>query len=74
MLDSFEISKVLIVAPLRVARDTWPAEAAKWDHLKYLDISVIVGDVKARTAALHHPALVYAVNRETVKWLVGVRI
>lgn len=70
MLDSFEVSKVLIVAPLRVARDTWPAEISKWDHLKFLDISVIVGDVKTRTAALHHPALVYAVNRETVKWLV----
>ena len=49
MLDTFEVSKVLIIAPLRVARDTWPAEIEKWDHLKGLDISVIVGDVKDMT-------------------------
>ena len=41
MLETFEVSKVLIIAPLRVARDTWPAEIEKWDHLKGLDISVI---------------------------------
>lgn len=44
MLETFEVNKVLIIAPLRVARDTWPAEIEKWDHLKGLDISVIVGD------------------------------
>ena len=42
MLETFEVSKVLIIAPLRVARDTWPAEIEKWDHLQGLDISVIV--------------------------------
>lgn len=42
MLETFEVSKVLIIAPLRVARDTWPAEIEKWDHLQGLDISVII--------------------------------
>ena len=70
MLDELTVSKVLVVAPLRVARDTWPDEVRKWDHLSCLDISVIVGDAKTRTAALLHPALVYVVNRENVKWLV----
>lgn len=70
MLETFEVSKVLIIAPLRVARDTWPAEIEKWDHLKGLDISVIVGDVKTRIAAVHHPAMIYIVNRENIRWLV----
>ena len=62
MLETFEVSKVLIIAPLRVARDTWPAEIEKWNHLKGLDISVIVGDVKTRIAAVHHPAMIYIVK------------
>ena len=70
MLDEVKISKVLVIAPLRVARDTWPAEAEKWDHLKDMDVSVIVGDRKRRMAAINTNALVYVVNRETVKWLV----
>lgn len=70
MLDTFEVNKVLIIAPLRVARDTWTTEIEKWDHLKGLDISVIVGDVKTRIAAVHHPAMIYVVNRENIKWLV----
>ena len=70
MLETFEVSKVLIIAPLRVARDTWPAEIEKWDHLQGLDISVIVGDTKTRIAALHHPAMLYVINRENIKWLV----
>lgn len=70
MLDELSVSKALVIAPLRVARDTWPAELEKWDHLSDLDISVIVGTAKERTAALHHPALIYVVNRENVKWLV----
>ena len=70
MLDMLLVSKVLIIAPLRVARDTWPAELAKWAHLKYLDVSVIVGDQRTRIAALNHSAQIYVINRETVKWLV----
>ena len=70
MLDSLSVSKVLVIAPLRVARDTWPAEIRKWDHLRDLDVSVIVGDAKTRTAAINRPAMVYIINRENTKWLV----
>ena len=70
MLDSLSVSKVLVIAPLRVARDTWPAEIRKWDHLKELDVSVIIGDAKTRIAAINHPAMVYIINRENTKWLV----
>ena len=70
MLDNCEVSKALAIAPLRVARDTWPAEAGKWDHLEDIDVSVIVGDKKTRIAALNHPAMVYVINRENVKFLV----
>ena len=70
MLDCLSVSKVLVIAPLRVARDTWPAEIRKWDHLKDLDVSVIVGDAKTRTAAINRPAMVYIINRENTKWLV----
>ena len=70
MLDSLTISKVLVIAPLRVARDTWPAEIQKWDHLCDLDISVIVGDRKGRIAAVNSNALIHVINRENVKFLV----
>ena len=70
MLDELAVSKALVIAPLRVARDTWPAEVEKWEHLQELDVSVIVGSTKERTAALNHAALVYIINRENVKWLV----
>ena len=70
MLDSLSVTKTLVIAPLRVARDTWPAEIQKWDHLKELDVSVIVGDVKTRVAAISRPAMVYIVNRENTRWLV----
>ncbi|MBQ9685987.1 MAG: DEAD/DEAH box helicase [Oscillospiraceae bacterium] len=70
MLDDMSVSKALVIAPLRVARDTWPAEVKKWDHLSDMDVLVIVGDLKTRTAAVHAPAMIYVVNRENVKWLV----
>ena len=69
-LDTFEISRVLVIAPLRVARDTWPAEIGKWDHLKDLSYSVVVGNEKERLAALMRPAFLYIINRESVQWLV----
>ena len=69
-LDEFEVARVLVIAPLRVARDTWPAELLKWDHLSDLIVSTLVGDTKQRIAALNHPATVYVINRENVKWLV----
>lgn len=69
-LDSFQIHKVLIIAPLRVARDTWPAEIAKWDHLKGLTYSVAIGTEAERRAALMQSAHVYLINRENVPWLI----
>lgn len=70
LFDSFEVGKVLIIAPLRVARDTWPAELAKWDHLTDIRMSVMVGDKKTRTAALRQDADIYVTNRENIPWLV----
>lgn len=69
LLDSLEVTKVLVIAPLRVARDTWPAEIRKWDHLKDLTYSVVVGDTKTRLAAVSVPAMIYIINRENVQWL-----
>lgn len=69
-LDSFLVCKVLVIAPLRVARDTWPAEIKKWDHLKGLSYSVAVGTEKERIDALKKQSTVYIINRENVDWLV----
>lgn len=70
-LDSFEVGKVLVIAPLRVARDTWPAEINKWEHLKDLDFAVAIGTEKERLSALKTPASVYLINRENVDWLIN---
>ena len=70
LFDSFEIRKVLVIAPLRVARDTWPAEIEKWDHLSNLIVSVAVGNEAERKAALLASADIYVINRENVQWLV----
>ena len=70
LFDSFVSHRVLVIAPLRVARDTWPAEIEKWDHLKLLTYSVAVGTEKERKAALQRPADIYIINRENVQWLV----
>lgn len=71
MLDYFTISRVLVVAPLRVARDTWPAEIAKWDHLDGLTVAVAVGTKQDRLAALAKSAMVTVINRENIPWLVN---
>lgn len=68
--DSFLVSRVLVIAPLRVARDTWPAEVKKWDHLSGLRISVAVGTETERRVALMRDADVYVINRENVQWLI----
>ncbi len=70
-LDSFEVGKVLVIAPLRVARDTWPAEINKWEHLKDLDFAVAIGTEKERLSALKTPASVFLINRENVDWLIN---
>lgn len=70
MYDMFEVSKVLVIAPKRVAEDTWTTEAGKWDHLQHLRISRVLGNQRERLAALATDADVYVVNRENVVWLV----
>lgn len=70
LFDSFEIRKVLVVAPLRVARNTWSQVIEKWDHLKDLRYSIVVGSEKIRKEALERKADLYIINRENVDWLV----
>lgn len=71
MFDRFEISKVLIIAPLRVAQTTWSDEIEKWSHLKHLRISKVLGSAAERNAALAAEADIYIINRENVDWLVS---
>lgn len=68
--DRFEVEKVLIIAPLFVADVTWEDERDKWDHLRPLRISKILGTEKQRIAGLNQNADVYTINRENVKWLI----
>lgn len=70
LFDSFEVHRVLVIAPLRVARDTWSAELQKWDHLHSLNYSVVVGSEAERKAALLRKADIYIINRENVQWLI----
>ena len=71
LLDYFEVRKVLVIAPLRVARDTWPAELHKWEHLKGIEMSEVLGSERERITALNRRADVYVINRENVEWLAG---
>lgn len=70
LFDSFEAHRILVVAPLRVARDTWPAEIAKWEHLQHLTYAVCVGTPKERRAALLSGADITIINRENLGWLI----
>ena len=70
LFDSFEIRKVIVIAPLRVARNTWSAEIEKWEHLSTLVYSVAVGTEAERMAALKRQADIYIINRENVRWLI----
>nr|DAE01736.1 MAG TPA: Chromatin remodeling complex ATPase [Myoviridae sp. ctOv05] len=70
LFDFFKIHKVIVIAPLRVARDTWSAEIMKWEHLRGLRYSVAVGTEAERLAALRRKADIYIINRENVQWLV----
>lgn len=70
LFDRFEVHKVLVVAPLRVARDTWSAEIEKWEHLRELRYSIVVGTEQERISALRTPADIYIINRENIQWLV----
>ncbi|EPH90329.1 hypothetical protein D922_03018, partial [Enterococcus faecalis 06-MB-DW-09] len=66
----FQVSKVLIIAPKKVAESTWANERGKWDHLSLLRISTVLGSVTKRVRALNTPADIYIINRENVAWLV----
>ena len=68
--NRFETQKVLVIAPIRVARDTWPAELNKWDHLAGLTVSPIIGTAKQREAAANRRADIYTIGRENIPWLV----
>ena len=70
MYDSFEVAKVLIIAPLRVARNTWSDEIKKWDHLNGIRYSIAVGTAAERLVALKADADIYIINRENVPWLI----
>lgn len=70
LFDSFEAHRVLVIAPLRVARDTWPTEIEKWEHLQHLTYSVVVGTPKERRAALMAGADITIINRENLQWLI----
>lgn len=70
LYDRFEVSKVLVIAPLRVAEDTWSRESAKWDHLHDLRVVRVLGTEKERRAALAQDADIYCINRENTAWLV----
>ena len=70
MFDRFEINKVLVIAPIRVARSTWPDEIEKWDETSNLRVSVAVGTPKKRLHAFEEEADIYVINRENVVWMV----
>lgn len=70
LFEYFEVHKVLVVAPIRVAYSTWPNEIQKWEHLKDLKYAVVVGTEAERLRALRTKADIYLINRENVQWLV----
>ena len=70
MVDGFEVNRVLVVAPLRVANSVWKQEVDKWSHLSDLRVSVCTGSARDRAAALKVTADVYVINRENIPWLV----
>lgn len=70
LYDSFEADKVLVIAPLRVAEDTWSRETAKWEHTSHLTLSKVLGPRSKREKALAEDADIYIINRENVPWLV----
>jgi SNF2 family DNA or RNA helicase len=70
VLDRFDVSRILVIAPKRVAEDTWPKEIGKWEHLSGLSFSLVLGSKAEREAALRKRAFVYIINRENVAWLV----
>lgn len=70
LFDSFLAHRILVIAPLRVSRDTWPAELKKWSYLNHLTFAVAVGTPAERKAALMADADITIINRENVQWLI----
>lgn len=70
VLDRFEVSRILVIAPKRVAESTWPNEISKWEHLNGLSFSLVLGSRQEREAALQKKAFLYIINRENIPWLV----
>lgn len=68
--DYFAVRKVLVIAPLKPAKETWLPEIRKWDHLKHLRPSLVLGSKEERIAALNRDADIYIINRENLVWLV----
>lgn len=71
VLDSFDVSRILVIAPKRVAEDTWPKELSKWEHLAGLDATLVMGTQAERESALRQHTFLYIINRENVSWLVA---
>ena len=70
LFDNFDVHRILIIGPLRVARTTWSDEIGKWNHLSDLRYSIVVGNVAERKQALEKQADLYIINRENVQWLI----
>lgn len=70
LLDRFDVGKVLIIAPKRVAEDTWPRELSKWEHLTGLSATLVLGSKDKREAALKERSFLYIINRENIPWLI----
>ncbi|KIR03790.1 DNA helicase, phage-associated [Lachnospiraceae bacterium TWA4] len=70
LFDSFDIHRVLVIAPLRVAKTTWSEEIEKWEHLRNLQFSIVVGTESERMSALKKVADIYIINRENLQWLI----
>jgi SNF2 family DNA or RNA helicase len=71
MFDDLEVERVLIIAPKRVAEDTWISEKDKWQHLKNLRLSIVLGTERQRKEALRAKADIFVINRENVPWLIS---
>ncbi len=69
LLDELDVKRVLVIAPLRVARDTWPEEIETWEHTRVLSVAVACGDKKARAAAVDSKAEIVVTNFESIVWL-----
>lgn len=70
VLDRFDVSRILVIAPKRVAESTWPNEISKWEHLNGLTFSLVLGSRQEREEALQKKAFLYIINRENIPWLV----